>query len=148
MEGINTTCDKFNKPQRSTEVRGQVNSISRLYYMKHTHLYFSACIPCLSSGNFIIAKMQFPHTEVKIAIDALECSNFSYFLLAHLPSSPSSPPLNTSPDLQILHLLDKFIKGTSGTRAPVDRQESKQGALASFLQIVSMKQKKHDREQN
>ena len=49
--------------------------------------------------------------EVKIAIDALECSNFSYFLLAHLPSSP---PLNTSPDLHILHLLDEFMMGTSG----------------------------------
>ena len=95
--------------------------------------------------------MQFPHMEVKIAIDALECSNFSYFLLAHLPSSPSSPPLNTSPDLHILHLLDEFMKGTSGRageqttpldlicilssklpdRLPLetDRQEREQGAL-------------------
>ena len=92
--------------------------------------------------------MQFPHMEVKIAIDALECSNFSYFLLAHLPSSP---PLNTSPDLHILHLLDEFMKGTSGRageqttpldlicilssklpdRLPLekDRQEREQGAL-------------------
>ena len=54
--------------------------------------------------------MQFPHMEVKIAIDALERSNFSYFMLAHLPSSP---PLYTSPDLHTLHLLDKFLKGTS-----------------------------------
>ena len=51
--------------------------------------------------------------EVKIAIDVLECSNF-YFLLAHLPSSPSSLPLSTSPDLHILHLLNKLMKGTSG----------------------------------
>ena len=84
--------------------------------------------------------------EVKIAIDALECSNFSYFLLAHLPSSP---PLNTSPDLHILHLLDEFMKGTSGrageqtldlicilsSKLPdclpleKDRQEREQGAL-------------------
>ena len=92
--------------------------------------------------------MQFPHMEVKIAIDALECSNFSYFLLAHLPSSP---PLNTSPDLHILHLLDEFMKGTSqrageqitlldlicilSSKLPdclpleKDRQERKQGAL-------------------
>ena len=40
--------------------------------------------------------MQFPHMEVKLAIGALECSSLSYFLLAHLPSSPSSQPLNTS----------------------------------------------------
>ena len=58
--------------------------------------------------------MQLPHMEVEIAIDALECSNFSYFLLAHLPSSPFSPPLNTSPDLHILHLLDEFMNDTSG----------------------------------
>ena len=86
--------------------------------------------------------------EVKIAIDALECSNFSYFLLAHLLSSP---PLNTSPDLHILHLLDEFMKGTSGrageqttpldlicilsSKQPdslpleKDRQEREQGAL-------------------
>ena len=49
--------------------------------------------------------------EVKIAVDALESNNFSYFLLAH---DPSSPPLYTSPDLHTLHLLDEFMKGTSG----------------------------------
>ena len=95
--------------------------------------------------------MQFSHIEVKIAIDALKCSNFSYFLLGHLPSSTSSPPLNTSPDLHILHLLDEFMKGTSRRaseqttpfdlicvlssklpdRLPLekDRQEKEQGAL-------------------
>ena len=105
--------------------------------------------------------------EVKIAIDALECSNLSYFLLAHLPSSP---PLNISPDLHILHLLDEFMKGTSGKpgeqttrlylicilssklldrflwRKPV-KKENKE-PFASILQIVSMKQRQHDREQN
>ena len=111
--------------------------------------------------------MQFPHMEVKIAIDALECSNFSYFLLAHLPSSP---PLNTSPDLHILHLLDEFMKGTSRRAGeqttPLDlicvlsssylivflwrktvKKENKE-PFASILQIVSMKQRQHDREQN
>ena len=103
--------------------------------------------------------------EVKIAIDALECSNFSYFLLAHLPSSP---PLNTSPDLHILHLLDEF------QRAPVAGQVSRpltssvfclpsylivflwrkivkkenKEPFASILQIVSMKQRQHDAEPN
>ena len=114
--------------------------------------------------------MQFPHVEVKIEIDALECSNFSYFLLAHLPSSPSSPPLNTSPDLHILHLLDEFMKGTSGRavrrQLPLTssvfclpsylivflwrktvKKENKE-PFASILQIISMKQRQHDREQN
>ena len=59
--------------------------------------------------------MQFPHMEVKIAIDALERSNFSYFMLAHLHSSLSSPTLYTSPDLNTLHLLDEFLKGTSSS---------------------------------
>ena len=58
--------------------------------------------------------MQFPHMGAKIAIDALECSNFSYFLLAHFPSSLFSLPLNISLDLHILHLLDEFMKGTRG----------------------------------
>ena len=68
---------------------------------------------CLLSGNFSIANMQFPHMKVKIAIDALECSNsnFPNFLLVQLSSSP---PLITSPDLHILHQLDEFMKGTSG----------------------------------
>ena len=79
--------------------------------MKHSPSYLSALIPCLFS---LRRKNQFPHMEVKIAIDALKCSNFSYFLMAHLPSSPSSPPLNTSLDLHILHQLDEFTKGTSG----------------------------------
>ena len=55
--------------------------------------------------------MQFPRMKVKIAINALECSNFPYFLLVRLPSSP---PLIISMDLHILHLLDEFMKGTSG----------------------------------
>ena len=74
--------------------------------------------------------MQFPHMKVKIGIDALECSNFPYFLLVHLPSSQ---PLITSPDLKILHLLDKFMKGTFGSAVkqttPQDCQEREQGTL-------------------
>ena len=109
--------DKFNKPQRSTEVRGQVHSISTMTTVLHEKQPFLLlCFDFLSvfsQENFFRFKMQFPHVEGKIAIDALECSNFSYFLLAHLPSSPSSPPLNRIPDLHILHLLDEFMKGTS-----------------------------------
>ena len=101
--------------------------------------------------------------EVKIAIDALECSNFSYFLLAHLPSSP---PLHTSPDLHILHLLDELMKSTIGRAGEQTtpssvfclpsylvvflwrktvKKENKE-PFASILQIVSMKQRQHDRE--
>ena len=52
---------------------------------------------CLLSGNFSIAYMQFPQMKVKIAIDALECSNsnFPNFLLVQLSSAPhyqSGPP--------------------------------------------------------
>ena len=90
--------------------------------------------------------------ELKIAIDALECSNFSYFQMAHLPSSPSSPPFNTSLDLHILHQLDEFMKGTSGrageqttpldlicilpSKGPLekDHQEREQGALCQHPQ--------------
>ena len=80
--------------------------------------------------------MQFPDMEVKIAVDALENSKFSYFLMAHDPSSPSSPPLYTSPDLHTLHLLDEFLKGTSGwTRLGTSKEqlrENRSGLVAFF----------------
>ena len=105
--------------------------------------------------------------EVKIVIDALECNNFSYILLAYLPSSHSSLPLNTSPDLHIHHLLDEFMKGTSGRaggqtthldlicilssqlpdRLPLEKDcpKREQGALHQHPP-VSMKQRQDDRE--
>ena len=96
---------------------------------------------CLLSGHFFRAKMQFRSMEVKIAIDAWKCSNISYFLLAHLPSSPSSLPLYTSQDLHTLHLLDKFMKGTSGNDSfdTIDTSDSIEGrTLLTLVTVMTM----------
>ena len=45
MDRLNTIWDQFNKPQSSTEVRGQVDSISTMTTVQHeTQPYLVICL--------------------------------------------------------------------------------------------------------